>query len=201
MNQFLDKLNIGGGESYSTKDRLTIFQEENARVAYAELSASCWKLLDTLARLEPDFRVDTGSSIIASSSSTDAQSRSIQAPVDSSLETLVLYAVLGSMTQCAIERRLDGESFESETNNILNCNLKGYQHALERFVTYVESHYEKNKPENTDHRTPVADQMAATAVHAFIGYNMDVTNNYTDDMFNQLQEQIFCFKDYSADRN
>lgn len=195
VNQFLDKLNVHSDGEASTGDRLTTFQTDYARVAYPELSASCWKLLDTLARVVPDFRVDTGSSVGSVSSSN------IRPPSDSSLQTFALYAVLDGMAQSAIERRWDGEWFESETNNILNCNLEGYQHALERFVRHVESHYEKHKCENTDSisdRAPVADQMAATAVHAFIGY-MDGT--YADDMFNQVQEQIFCFKEYSADPN
>lgn len=192
MNQFLDKLNIPTNGESSTGDRLAIFQRENARVAYPELPASCWKLLDRLARLVPDFRVDTGSSIASVSSS------SIHAPVVSSLQTYGLYAVLDGMAQCAIEQRLDGETFESESSNILNCNQDGYQGVLERFVGHVESHYQKNRTYgNTDtisSRTPVADHMACAAVHAFIGH-MERSNNYDDDsLFNQLQEQIFHFK-------
>jgi len=195
VNQFLDKLNIRRDGESSTRDRLTIFQRENARVAYPELPASCWKLLDNLARFESDFRVDTGSSIASVSSSS-----CIQAPVGSSLQTCALYAVLGGMAQCAIERRLDGESFKSKSHNILNCNQDSYQDVLERFVRHVESHYQKNRTygstDTISSRTPVSETMACTAVHAFLGYiDMERSHNHSDDkVFDQLQEQIFDFK-------
>jgi len=189
VNQFLDKLNIHSDGEVSTGDRLTAFQTDYARVAYPELSASCWKLLDTLARVVPDFRVDTGSSIGSVSSSN------IQPPSDSSLQTFALYAVLDGMAQCAIARRLDGDSFESESNKILNCNLEGYQHVLQRFVEYVAR--QNRTHGNTDTISsgpPVGEQMTEQAVHALIGH-MDRSNNYDNEkLFDEMQGQIFHFK-------
>ena len=191
VHELLDRLDISPKsekDGISQQDRFTIFQAQYKDTAFNDLPASSWSLLDQFARLAPGFVIDSGSSIPSSPTT------GLVPPHNSSTETILLYSVLEGMAQCAVFRKLNGSEFQSEAARILNVKAEGYNDALKLFTAHVWGKKRQDEnDESVSDRTPVTDQMAKTAIHAFIG-SFHGLGIYDSNEIDRLQDCIFQFK-------
>ncbi|CAB9518051.1 expressed unknown protein [Seminavis robusta] len=160
-------------------------------VVYTDLPADSWITLNQIARVAPNFVINTGSSM-PSSTTTE-----LTAPFGASTETILLYSVLEGMARCAISSRLDGNGFVAAAQKILNEKAEGYTEVLYKFAAHVNERspqkVNNNVSDSDSDRTPVEDVMAKTAVHAFIG-SVETQNIYDNNYIRSLQEAVLAFK-------
>ena len=189
VQEFLDQLGVPpDSDGISLRDRLDIFQSRFKDAAFIGLPGPSWQVLDQFARLAPDFIIGSGSSIPISTTT------GLLPLQNSSTETILLYSVLEGMVQCAVARQLSESEFESEAKMILNQDADGYELALQLFTAYVWEKKTQDENDGTDSNgTPVADQMAKTAIHAFVGSSSGL-RIYDSNEIKRLQGSIFQFK-------